>query len=701
MTINLKKIFLLSLSTLIFALGTAPVANAVGGPIEPQVRRVNGSKAWKYSPDFLHALSKKQIKSVELSSDKHQIKAQLLDKSKRTISYPPSAEESIVNALAKQNVPISVSGSGGISWGNIFFMLFLFVGFMMLIQFFLGRKQQKGQGDSGIFKDRNQKPEIKKGLLGKKKKSKKKSADEPTNLLSGAPLKPITPVAGCDEALEEINEFKEFLVKHYKFRRLGAKMPKGVLLYGPPGTGKTLMVKNLAQGCGVAFIPTAGSEFVERYVGVGAERVRELFKKARSAPNGAIIFIDEIDAIGRSRSSNSVNEERENTLNQLLVEMDGFDSTDKIIVMAATNRLDVLDPALVRAGRFSRKIHVGLPSAKGRAEILGVHTKSKPLAADVDLAKLAETTFGASGATLAETVNEAAIMAARENCTEIHHKHFVEGHLRVMAGPEKKNPIWGPGEKETIAWHEAGHVVSAEVFRGHEKAQRATIRPRGEAGGMAIYGQSDKALLSSEDVYGKLVVLLGGRAAEEIHNGITSSGASNDLQRASSIARQAIEEWGFSPGGVLFSPSAPGERSAISDKSKERIDEEVDKMVTDAYDRVLTILLENKDALERVANLLLHKEDVIREEIVQAIGTVEEVSWNSDHISVSSPVQTPLPEQATEIFVPEVQTVVAQPLEKGWTAKMRRAKQHSKGYAQAIKNQYKLHRKKQQDADSY
>ena len=366
------------------------------------------------------------------------------------------------------------------------------------------------------------------------------------------------------------------------YRRLGAKMPSGLMLYGPPGTGKTLLAKAVAGEAGAAFYAMSGSDFVEMYVGVGAGRVRDLFAKARGA-TPAIIFIDEVDAIGAKRGGGAEggggHREADQTLNQLLVEMDGFGGNERLLVIAATNRLDTLDPALLRPGRFSRHIHVGAPSEEGRLQILNVHAKGKPLAEDVDLPHLAKVTAGASGADLAEMLNEGAIMAARAERTQLTHEDLFEGFLRVVAGPRKASAMLAAGEREAVAYHEAGHVLCAELCPTVDKTLHATINPRGQAAGFAVVGRSDRALHTAQHIHEQLIYILGGRAAEHVIYGTVSSGAANDLEKANGIARAAVEQYGLSAavGQVVAT------QSGFSEQTKATVDGEVRRIVEEAY----------------------------------------------------------------------------------------------------------------------
>jgi cell division protease FtsH len=429
-------------------------------------------------------------------------------------------------------------------------------------------------------------------------------------------------VAGCDEAVDEVREMVDFLREPERFTRVGARIPSSVLLYGPPGTGKTLIAKALAGEAGVPFFAVSGSEFIEMYVGVGAKRVRELFARARRCENGAVIFFDEIDAVGRHRSSGVVhgaNDEREQTLNQLLVELDGFDTSSKVVVVAATNRLDILDKALLRPGRFGRQVPVDLPSREGREAILEVHANGKPLAGDVDFALLAASTAGLSGADLAEVVNEGAILAARADQAEITHRNLHDAVLRVLLGPEKRNAMLAEGELEIIAYHEAGHALAAELCPNHDKPLHATVRPRGRAGGFVYMGRTDRALEDADLIHEKMVVALAGRAAEQIVFGKVSSGAANDLEQVNAIAREAVERLGLSPEvGQIISFN---DRSQLSQEALGLVDRVVERFVHAAYEDALELLGANIESLRRLAELLITQKDLERVDILSAISS--------------------------------------------------------------------------------
>ncbi|HET7379033.1 MAG TPA: AAA family ATPase [Gaiellales bacterium] len=428
-------------------------------------------------------------------------------------------------------------------------------------------------------------------------------------------------VAGCDEAVEELLDTLDFLKAPKRFRELGAVLPSGLMLYGPPGTGKTLLAKALAGEAGLPFYAMSGSSFVEMYVGVGPKRVRELFAKARRSEKGAVIFIDEIDAIGRARGGPGAaggSSETENTLNALLVELDGFDGRSNIICVAATNRLDILDPALLRPGRFGLQIQVDTPDETGRREILDLYAKDKPLADDVDLDSLATYTAGSSGAQLADMLNQAAIIAARNERTSITDADLREGHLRVLAGPERAAQVMRPDERRLVAWHEAGHVLSAELLETQDKAQRVTIRPRGRAAGLAVYGQTDRALHSRRYFHERMISILAGRAAEQILVGEISSGAANDLQQANMLARKAVLELGFSERvGQLISHEG---QHHLSDETRRVVDEEVERLVADAYGDALRLLESEQEKLDALAETLLSLGQMERVDILTALG---------------------------------------------------------------------------------
>lgn len=445
-------------------------------------------------------------------------------------------------------------------------------------------------------------------------------------IIQDRPAVTFDDVAGADEAKEELKEVVEFLRDPQKFRRLGARIPKGVLLVGPPGVGKTLLAKAVAGEAGVPFFSLSGSEFVEMFVGVGASRVRDLFAQARKhAP--CIVFLDEIDAVGRQRGAGlgGSHDEREQTLNQLLVEMDGFDSDTNIIVMAATNRPDILDPALLRPGRFDRRIVIDRPDVKGRLAILKVHTRGKPLAPDVDLEAIARSTPGFVGADLENLVNEAAILAARKGKDKITQRELEEAIERVVAGPQRKSRVISEDEKRIIAYHEAGHAVVMQALPEADPVHKISIIPRGMAGGYTMaFPEEDHMLVSRRKLFAQLVSLLGGRAAEELVFDDITSGAANDLEQVTQLARSMVTRFGMSETlapmtfgkseGLIFLGRDLHEMRDYSEAVAQRIDEEVQKLVRRAYEKAKSILIQYRDVLDRVAQALLEKETLTREE---------------------------------------------------------------------------------------
>lgn len=437
-------------------------------------------------------------------------------------------------------------------------------------------------------------------------------------------------VAGVDEAKQELQEVVDFLANGEKYRQIGAKIPKGILLVGPPGTGKTLLARAIAGEAGVPFLNMSGSEFVEVFVGVGASRVRDLFNRAKKqAPS--IIFIDELDAIGKSRSSgipNGGNDEREQTLNQLLTQMDGFDGNDGVIVIAATNRPEVLDPALRRPGRFDRQVLVDRPDKSGRLQILQVHARAVPLGENVDLEAIAAQTAGFVGADLANLVNEAALMAARHNRQAVLMADFNEAIERVIAGLEKRSRILSPIERQTVAYHEVGHALVGALMPGGGKVAKISIVPRGlgALGYTLQMPQEDRFLMKEDELRGKLATLLGGRSAEEIIFGQVSTGASDDIQKATDLAERAVTQYGMSNtlGPVAFEKNSgqflddSSSRRAISAEVAVEIDRQVKQNIDKAHDMALSILQLNRGLLESTTQLLLEKE-VLEGEELQAI----------------------------------------------------------------------------------
>jgi cell division protease FtsH len=432
-------------------------------------------------------------------------------------------------------------------------------------------------------------------------------------------------VAGAEEEKDELKEIVEFLKNPRKFIELGARIPKGVLLVGPPGTGKTLLAKAVAGEADVPFFSISGSDFVEMFVGVGASRVRDLFDQAKKN-SPCIVFIDEIDAVGRHRGAGlgGGHDEREQTLNQLLVEMDGFAINEGIIVLAATNRPDILDPALLRPGRFDRRIVVGVPDVKGREEIIKVHSRGKPLSKDVDLKVLAKRTPGFTGADIENMMNEAAILAARKDSKEIGMAEIEEAITRVLAGPEKKSRIITDKDKRLVAYHEAGHAVVAKMLPNADPVHQISIIPRGQAGGYTLtLPKEDKNYVSRSELMDEITMLLGGRVAEHLVLQDISTGASNDLKRASQIARKMVTEYGMSEelGPISYNEHEEvflgrdyAQTRNYSEEVASRIDAEIKKIVQEAYNKAERLLTENMNRLHRVAEALLEKEKLEADE---------------------------------------------------------------------------------------
>jgi AFG3 family protein len=438
----------------------------------------------------------------------------------------------------------------------------------------------------------------------------------------------FTNVAGLEEAKIEVQEIVDFLKNPDKYTKLGGKIPKGALLVGPPGTGKTLLAKAVAGEANVPFFSLSGSDFVEMFVGVGASRVRDLFAQAKQK-SPCIVFIDEIDAIGRTRSRGASlggNDERENTLNQLLTEMDGFDTNTGVIIIAATNRADILDPALMRAGRFDRQIHVELPDLTEREDIFKVHMKPIKIAKDVDIQKLAKQTPGFSGADIANVCNEAALVAARKNKSEVKHQDFHDAIDRIIGGLEKKSKIITKSEKKTIAYHEAGHATVSWMLEHGHPLVKVTIVPRGQALGAAWYQPHERSITTKEQLLDEMCSTLGGRAAEELTFGKISSGALNDLERNTKLAYSMIAYMGMSKevGNLSFYDSSGRSeyqfQKPYSDKTGELIDEEVKKMIEEQYIRAKKILTENKEGMTKLAELLLENEVIYYEDAEKILG---------------------------------------------------------------------------------
>lgn len=493
--------------------------------------------------------------------------------------------------------------SGGIF--SILLPYIVIIGLFLLFWFFVVSKQQ-GAGGAG-------------GAMNFGKSRAKLVVDDGKKVT-------FQEVAGADEEKEELQEVVEFLKNPQKFSQMGARIPKGVLLVGPPGTGKTLIARAVAGEAGVPFFSISGSDFVELYVGVGASRVRDLFENAKkSAP--AIVFIDEIDAVGRQRGAGlgGGHDEREQTLNQLLVEMDGFSNNTGVIIIAATNRSDILDPALMRPGRFDRQVYVGTPDIKGRLEILKIHSRKKPIESDVALESIAKTTAGFTGADLENLLNEAAILAAKRNKPAIGPSELDEAFLKVIMGSEKKNRVISEKERKLTAYHEAGHAVSTRYLPSQDPVHQVSIIPRGRAGGFTLSRpQEDKFYAAKNDMMDEIVTLLGGRVAEKLVLDDISTGASNDLERATQIARAMVTKYGMSEKiGNMVVGSAHDEvflgrdfttSKNLSESMASLVDSEVKKILDDAFIRCEKILTEKMDVLQKTAEVLLEREVIDADE---------------------------------------------------------------------------------------
>ncbi|MCA6250569.1 ATP-dependent zinc metalloprotease FtsH [Phenylobacterium sp.] len=546
------------------------------------------------------------VKSVEMAGPKIIVQ----DTAGKTFaSTTPNNQEDLVKRLEARNVDIKVKPPGGMSAGAILLQLLPIIIMVGIWIFFMRQMQGGARGAMGFGK------------------SKAKMLTENRNRVT------FEDVAGVDEAKDELSEIVDFLKDPQKFQRLGGKIPKGALMVGPPGTGKTLLGRAVAGEAGVPFFYISGSDFVEMFVGVGASRVRDMFEQAKKN-SPCIIFIDEIDAVGRHRGAGlgGGNDEREQTLNQLLVEMDGFDPSDAIIVIASTNRPDVLDPALLRPGRFDRQVVVGNPDVNGRERILRVHMRNVPLAADVDIRTIARGTPGFSGADLANLVNEAALMAARKNRKMVTQRDFEDAKDRVMMGAERKSMAMTEEEKRLTAYHEGGHALVALSVPASDPVHKATIIPRGRALGMVMQlPERDQLSMSFQQMTSRLAILMGGRLAEEIIFGREkiTSGASSDIDQATRLARAMVTKWGFSDRlGVVsygenqdevFLGHSVSRTQNVSAETARIIDEEVKRLVQSGYDEAKRILTERIEDLHTLAKALLEYETLTGDEITNAL----------------------------------------------------------------------------------
>ena len=551
------------------------------------------------------------IKEIEVVGDRFQLTPSggepIITFKNSGDSLPETFELYGIDAEILSNVEVTVRDQSG---RNTIVNILITVGPILLLIWIFSRgfRQMQGGGNNGIFG------------FGRSRARNLNDGNRPTVTFDD--------VAGVDEAKEDLHEVVQFLREPEKFVQVGARIPKGVLMVGPPGTGKTLLARAVAGEAGVPFFHISGSEFVEMFVGVGASRVRDLFEKAKqSAPS--IVFVDEIDAVGRQRGAGygGGHDEREQTLNQILVEMDGFDNDTNIIVMAATNRADVLDPALLRPGRFDRKVYVDLPDVRGREAILKVHIRGKPIASTVSLKDIARLTAGFAGADLENLINEAAIFAARRNKKTIGGLEFQDAFDRVVMGPERKSRVMSEEDKETVAYHEAGHALVSFHLLHTDPVQKITIVPRGRAGGYVMPLPEDRTVYSVEYFNDRITMALGGRAAEEVFFGRVTTGASSDLQQATRLAKAMVMEYGMSDslglptyGAGSSNPFLGREMSYYgmsgrdySEEAAKAIDSEVKRLLSENYERSLTIIRENRVRLENLANTLITEETLDRD----------------------------------------------------------------------------------------
>jgi cell division protease FtsH len=611
---------------------------------------------------FLNQVENGEVKSVTIKTRDNtlDVVAGADGKTKYTTGYPDNTEQQLVDELRKNNVPeIKVKGKGGSGWLSI---LTYILPFLLFFAFWIFLMNQVQGGGSRVMS------------FGKSR-AKRLSVDSPKVTFRD--------VAGVDEAVEELEEIKEFLENPKKFQALGARIPKGVLLYGPPGTGKTLLARAVAGEAGVPFFSISGSDFVEMFVGVGASRVRDLFEQAKQN-SPCIIFMDEIDAVGRHRGAGlgGGHDEREQTLNQLLVEMDGFEMKDNIILIAATNRPDILDPALLRPGRFDRQVVVDRPDRKGRVRILEVHTRGKPLAKEIDLDNLAGQTPGFTGADLANLVNEAALLAAREGKREITQLELEEGIMRVIAGPEKKTRVMSEKERLVTAYHEMGHAMVAHFLENTDPVHKISIISRGQALGYTIsLPTEDKFLTTRAELADTLAMTLGGRAAEEITFSEITTGAANDLEKVTQTAKQMVMRFGMSEklgprtfGHDQSQPFLGREFSAQQDYSDEiarEIDDEIRRIVEEAHQTAKEVLNSRREALDRLSRVLLERETIEREEFEALLaGKSEEEVFGPP--SPAEPEHEPVPEpERKPVSEPRPLPQPPRPGLAGGTAEMR------------------------------
>ncbi len=598
-----------------------------------------GSTTTKQVPTFgqtMKMITERSVTSVNLDQRDNSMTVVTSEGLKYTTGYPNNYVSTIINDVQRYEggAALQVQDTATSGWLSLLTYLLPFVIFIGFWLFLMNQVQGGGSKVMSFGKSR----------------AKRMSVDSPKITFRD--------VAGVDEAVEELHEIKEFLENPKKFQALGARIPKGVLLYGPPGTGKTLLARAVAGEAGVPFFSISGSDFVEMFVGVGASRVRDLFEQAKQN-SPCIIFMDEIDAVGRHRGAGlgGGHDEREQTLNQLLVEMDGFEMKDNIILIAATNRPDILDPALLRPGRFDRQIVVDRPDRTGRKKILEVHTRGKPLAREIDVDALAGQTPGFTGADLANLVNEAALLAARSGKREVTQLELEEGIMRVIAGPEKKTRVMGEKERRITAFHEMGHAIVGHFLPNSDPIHKISVISRGQALGYTIsLPGEDKFLTTRAELLDTMAMTLGGRAAEELVFGEITTGASNDIEKVTATAKQMVMRFGMSEklGPRVFGhdhgqPFLGREFSTEPDYSDEiarEIDLEIRRIVESAHTAARDILVEHREALDRISEILLKRETIEREQFVALLGgDSEEQVFGSE---APPPPQLPMPPAAPE-----------------------------------------------------
>jgi cell division protease FtsH len=560
--------------------------------------------------DFEQLVADGQVETARFMLGDGTIQGELSNGDTYEVAYVAGTEEPLTAALSEQGVEVSADPQKG---SALLGFLFQLIPVILIVGAFIFIMNQSQGGGGRVMQ------------FGKAR-AKVVSKDQPKTTFND--------VAGVDEAIEELQEVKEYLANPAKFQAMGAKIPRGVLLFGPPGAGKTLLARAVAGEAGVPFFSISGSDFVEMFVGVGAARVRDLFEQAKqSAP--AIVFIDEIDAVGRHRGAGlgGGHDEREQTLNQLLVEMDGFDQRTAVILMAATNRPDILDPALLRPGRFDRHVTIDRPDLAGRKGILEVHARGKPFDATVNLETVARRTPGFTGADLANVINEAALLTARWGKKAISMKEVEEAIDRVMAGPERKTRVMSEREKRVIAYHEGGHALVAHVLPNTDPVHKISVIPRGRALGYTLtLPEEDKFLMTREELADELAMLLGGRVAEELIVGDITTGAANDIERATKVARQMVTEYGMSD---AIGPLTLGQKQHevflgrdfqsqpdYSDHVAFEIDNEVRRLIDEAHDEALDILQDRRAKLDELAGLLIERETLEREEVERFLADI-------------------------------------------------------------------------------